>query len=210
MQFVAYVCWASLDNNLFGVTSPELGARCIHNDMCLWYERCQIPLNMRIGQLTPSMLGSTNSRTIKTKAGETGILLKWAVDLCRRKRDRMPHGDVLVAAGETLLEFLALLKRSPRVPSKATCDTLISLAVRHVTLIQAVGIPELPKHHMFIHLALGIRRFGNPRYYSCFADEHLNLTIKMIAQVAHRMRWQATIFNRIRLLPKCVADSLFA
>eukprot|EP00959_Pyramimonas_sp_CCMP1952_P222007 4641458-Pyramimonas_sp.AAC.1 len=75
----------------------------------------------------------------------------------------------------------------------------------------SVAAPEFkPKDHLFVHLTLRIPRYGNPRYYSTFHDESLNLCVARIANVCHRHVWEESIFNRLRLLPIVEKSSAWA
>eukprot|EP00959_Pyramimonas_sp_CCMP1952_P056974 1189487-Pyramimonas_sp.AAC.1 len=112
--------------------------------------------------LTPKMLDTDTDKTIKTKAAETGVLLRWAIDLCQRKTNHLPSGRVLYEAGSALAHVIDILKAVPRVVDKESCRELVQLAVRHINLAEAAEILMIPKHHMFVHLALRIRFWGNP------------------------------------------------
>eukprot|EP00959_Pyramimonas_sp_CCMP1952_P056975 1189488-Pyramimonas_sp.AAC.1 len=161
-QYVAHVVWACLTENIFEAASFELRVRRVMNDIQGWCDRAGIPLSRRINNLTPKMLGTDTDKTIKTKAAETGALLRWAIDLCQRKTNHLPSGHVLYEAGSALANFIGILKAAPRVVGKESCRELVQLAVRHINLAEAAEIHVIPKHHTFVHLAVRIRFWDNP------------------------------------------------
>ena len=205
-QYIAFVIWAGLDANVWcappGPRSAiiELGIRRTNLDMVRWYDKNDIPLSRRVGSLTNGMLGNDNNRVLKTKAIETITLLPWAMDFVRRFVGRIEKGQFVLKAGECLTEYLKLMRNAPRVVPEPICKRMISLAVQHNQLAAMAGVPMLPKHHIFIHLTPYILYTGNPKYFSNFLDEGLNATIKSIAQCAHRLTWERSIFVHVRLI----------
>eukprot|EP00959_Pyramimonas_sp_CCMP1952_P404396 8474233-Pyramimonas_sp.AAC.2 len=68
----------------------------------------------------------------------------------------------------------------------------------------------LPKSHLFVHLTARIPEYGNPRLYSTFLDEGLNLILAGVASASHRCTFERSIFERIRLLPYVQETSAWA
>ncbi len=156
------------------------------------------------------MLGSTDSPLLKTKAAETGVLMRWATEFCEEFGGRLPNGNTLAAAGQCLVKYARILKESPFRLSWATCNELMYLCLRHLTLMGSTGHRFLPKAHMFVHMTQRCVTHGNPRHYSTFVDESLNLTLASIASNSHRSTWERGIFQRVRLLPTVSENSYFA
>jgi hypothetical protein len=119
------------------------------------------------------MLAPAGRPGLKTKAAETGVLVRWATDFCSRGRigHMLDQGERLAAAGKCLVEYVQLLRDSPFVLKWETCDRLMFLCLKHLDLMRDTGQDFLPKSHMFVHLTQRAARYGNPRMYSCFCDE---------------------------------------
>ena len=72
---------------------------------------------------------------------------------------------------------MSILKASPLHVPEDTCQTLLDLALRHLTLCKAANIDMVPKHHMWVHMTLRLRFYGNARAWATFLDESLNLLL---------------------------------
>eukprot|EP00959_Pyramimonas_sp_CCMP1952_P467825 9492239-Pyramimonas_sp.AAC.1 len=212
-QFVSRVIWASIDGNLFRIDG--LMARVaysttrLHADMRQWYAANNIDHSDRISTLV-GLIGTNKSRELKTKAHETGVLVGWAFDFCQRYEAELPNGRFLKIAGDTLVEYMRLLRGSPKSVPVDVCQTLLDLCLRRITVAKSAGVLLVPKHHMWVHLTIGIRLTGNPRWFSCFTDESLNAGISTIAQTCHRAQWETRIFQKVRLLPTVEGHAVFA
>ncbi len=55
--------------------------------------------------------------------------------------------------------------------------TLIECCMRHNTNAVRAGTKMQPKHHLFMHLTLGIARKGNPKSCTTYLGESLNRTL---------------------------------
>ena len=214
-RYVMHVIWHALDSNLWHVeaaqsTKDELGRKHLVNDLKGWYVRNNVPQNYRINDITDKLIGTRKAPDLKTKAGETGVLVRWATDLCQRHARSMKLGDELLAAGECLLEYMAILKEHDRIVPRSACQRLLDLCTRHISLLQLAQLPLVPKHHLMVHLTLRIPTRGNPRFYSTFLDESLNAALAKIAGASHRTTWETSIFSRVRLLPHVQPHSAFA
>ena len=71
-------------------------------------------------------------------------------------------------------------------------------------------VKYIPKSNLCVILTLRIAQCGNPRSYSTFMDESLNLVIAAVASAAHQATWEKSIFDRIRLMPYVSRNSAFA
>jgi hypothetical protein len=158
------------------------------------------------------MLAPGGRPGLKTKAAETGVLCRWAADFCSpgRPGEKLDQGQNLAAAGECLVEYVQILRDSPFVLKWETCNRLMFLCLKHLSHMKDIGQDFMPKAHMFVHLTQRAARCGNPRMYSCFCDETLNLVIAGMAASSHRANWENGIFQRVRLLPVVQKESSFA
>ena len=216
-RYVFEVLMTAIEEDIWGIGGTkdertQLACRRLLNDFKTWAQDPQnaVPLSYQIRTLTPKMLGSRSAPALKTKAAETGVLTRWAVEFCRTSGASMSRSRVLMKAGECLLEYAGILKESPRIVEPAKCERLLFLCLRHLALMGDVGGGYLPKAHMWVHMTLKIPACGNPRSYSTFHDESLNLVLAGIAASAHRSTWERTIFQRLRLLPLVDSQSAFA
>eukprot|EP00969_Alexandrium_andersonii_P121244 5359795-Alexandrium_andersonii.AAC.1 len=66
--------------------------------------------------------------------------------------------------------------------------------------MKRLGVDLSPKHHLWIHLTKRVLVFGNPRTYSTFVDETLNLTIAGMTAASHAAHWETRVIDRSRLL----------
>ena len=176
----------------------------------IWAWKNNIDHSYQIQDLTAGMLGSGDRPLLKTKAAETAVLMTWATQFCAGNARRLPNGETFAAAGDCLVEYAKIIKESPCKLSWQTCNQLMYLCLRHLTLMRLTGNMFLPKSHMFVHLTQRCVSHGNPRHYSCFLDEGLNLVLATMAASSHRSTWERGIFQRVRLLPTVCAHSYFA
>ena len=181
-RYVQGVMWGAIDSNIWGVDGNrsaviEQTISSLEVDIKRWYIRSVIPTSSRVNHIKTSMLGTDAKRELKLKAAETGTLVPWAVDFSTRYRNALLNGAQLKAAGETLVEYMSLLKASPLHVPEDTCQTLLDLALRHLTLCKAAHIDMVPKHHNWVHMTLRLRFYGNARTWATFLDESLNLLL---------------------------------
>ena len=115
-----------------------------------------VPHNRRFTDFTVSLLGgqpAPQGCTMKTKAAETLDLLRWAHNLLQHHASVVPGAGVLLAASSALLEFFRLCKDADDVCSPALQQQFFDAALRCLLAMQRAGIDDVPKHHMFLHLA---------------------------------------------------------
>jgi len=215
--FVLEVLLRMCSANVYDVIGPVEVVRAVTlkralSDYKAWATRNNIPKSYQLQQLTPSMVfGKKGSNQLKTKAAETGVLLRWAVEVCTRPEGMaFPGRDILGAAGECVLDYMMILRRSDIRIAWDDCCKLLFLCLRHLTLMEDAGVDYLPKAHMFVHITQKIPKQGNPRFFSTFLDETLNLTIANIAAACHKANWELFIFRRLRLLPLVKKNCAFA
>jgi hypothetical protein len=203
--------------NLFGCTgsekAKELGnLEVFFSSYKKWCHDNSIPLSYQLNQLNLGMIGEPHKPGLKTKAAETGVLMRFCVYLCREHKAKFvgDEGEALLAAGEALETYMQLIRTSPFKVPVADCRQLLFLCLRFLRIMQRFGTKDMPKGHLFVHVTKRVRRCGNPRFYSTFWDEGLNLTLANVASSSHRNNWHETVFTRVRLLPHVSKKSAFA
>ena len=175
-----------------------------------WCKIKSVPLSYQINHLSMSMISSLERPTLKTKAAETGVLMRFCHAFCKDNEGRFELAGILAAAGQCLVDYVDIMKASPfKVPMRE-CRKLLFHCLRFLTLMQQAGIKDMPKGHLFVHVTKNIPRMGNPKGYSCFWDEGLNLVLSNMASAAHRANWHSSIFLRVRLLPHVLRNAPFA
>ncbi len=177
----------------------------------IWCVRNKIDQSYQASTITMNMLAPGGRPGLKTKAAETGVLLRWAAEFCSGPVGRaLDQGANLSAAGQCLVEYTQILRDSLFRLEWSTCTRLMHLCLRHLHLMLDVGAELLPKGHLFVHLTQRAVRCGSPRFYFVFKDEGLNLVIAGVAAASHRSRWEISIFQRARLLPRVQPNSAWA
>ena len=199
------VCWALIDANVFGFTGPfdrvfEMTARRLTSDLLGFWELQGPSKKSRLTRLTAKMLGSRNQHDFKSKAAEAGECVAWAVDLMQRHHTTVQYGRPLLSAGKALLEWKELIASAGDVVTHAEYSKSLELAVRHNSAMQAAQLELPPKNHLWIHLCLRLLVCGHPRRYACWLDESLNSCFSAVCQASHRLTWESSIFERIRLI----------
>jgi hypothetical protein len=217
MFYCHAVIWAMFRANVFQCDGPEKAREVGNLDVFFssykkWCADNTIPLSYQLGQLKREMIGAADRPSLKTKAAETGVLLRFCVRFCKEHCAKFngDEGGALLAAGESIESYMGIIRASPfKVPMK-DCRQLLFLCLRFLRLMQRFGAKDMPKGHLFVHVSKRVRICGNPRFYSTFWDEGLNLTISNVASSSHRANWHETIFTRVRLLPHVQKKSSFA
>ena len=188
-------------------------ARRVSAHLSCWYVVNNIPHSRRLGELNLTMMGKRGDYSLdapshagcvmKTKAAETGDLLPWALELLQSQAgDHVPHRSNLVIAGSSLVQWLEVCRRGSMVLTAQESQDLVAHAQRHLLHCCSAGIKFIPKHHFYAEMSLRARRLGNPKSYSCFLDEGLNLILRNVAASCHRTRQEDRRFLRFNLLGK--------
>lgn len=211
LRYVSAVIARTLDYSPWGQGMPaETKVQHLRNELFLWYDEHGVPPNMRLNDFNVKMIGPAPHYDLKTKAAETGVLVPWAISLCRKYMDIRGAGPLL-AAGEAYARFMELLDVHPRRVPPAACNELMHCTLRHLNLLHAAGVGFMPKHHLWIHMTARIPAQGNPRTYSTFLDESLNAVLSgIMASVRPGSRFEQRVFQRVGLLPRTTANVHFA
>ena len=163
----------------------------------------------RLSMLTPKMMGDRSTPEFKAKAAETGECVPWACDFMKRNAANLEFGNELLAAGLALLEWKTLMANAEDRLNPIEVSRGIELSVRHNTILLSAGYELLPKHHLWVHMNLRLEWCGHPRTYSCWVDESLNSVLSACCQSSHKLTWEASVFDRIRLIPQVQKHSFF-
>jgi hypothetical protein len=199
-------CWCIIEANVYGFDGPfekilELSSRRLTGDMLAFWEAQGASTKSRLTKLTAKVLGTRAHPDFKAKAAESGECVAWGVDLLERFHTHVPHGKTLLSAGRALLKWKQLIAAASDTLSDGEFSESVELAVRHNSLMQAFECELTPKHHLWVHLCLRMKVCGHPRRYACWLDESLNSCFSAVCQASHRLTWESSIFERIRLIP---------
>jgi hypothetical protein len=116
---------------------------------------------------------------LKSKGAHSGALLGFVQSLLRDpKLAALPHRLELRKAVGSLMQVNELMERSAWKIDSAKLGRLINQCVDSSV---AAGIHILPKFHLSRHLGQHAERAGNPRNYTCYADENHNKSIVRLA-----------------------------
>ena len=135
-------------------------------------------------------------------AAETRHCLPFFVEFVRGRLNAFKNvcdGVSLLASGEALLEWMAIVKREPRRLSPTAHRNLCDAASRFIYAASSAGVAAKPKQHMFMHLNLDSAFKGNPRFYQTYYDEGLNRVITSIASASHRRTMERRLFAKFRM-----------
>ncbi len=175
-----------------------------------WCPDSGVDQSYQVNSFSTPMVNAEHLPGLKLKAAEAGVMMRFTVRFCSDFRTKLPQGHLLHSAGVCLLDYMRTLKEAPQKIGVAQCRELLHLCLRHLHLMQEAGAKNQPKSHLFVHVTKRILRCGNPKGYSTFWDEGLNLVISNMAGAASRNNWHEAIFYRVRLLPHVQKNSAFA
>ena len=135
---------------------------------------------------------------MKTKAAETADLIPWIRSLLRDYD--VPCCQELIAASTSLSSWLDLVSVSDFLLSIDEQQRMCDHMQRHLANCERAMISFAPKHHFFAHMSSAVGFNGNPRFYSTFLDESLNLLLRNVAAFAHRSRQAYRIISMMHLI----------
>jgi len=188
----------------------ELIVRRVRADLLEWFDEAGIPTDRRIGDLTLTMLGPDCDCTfapdgqlhlgcvMKTKTAETAMLFDWALRLLG-SYEGMAFRDELMVAGTFLRRWLGLMRAGELNLQPAQLQEFTDCMHRHLRHSQRSAVGMVPKHHMAAHMSVRAQVHGNPKHYSTFLDESLNLVLRTSAAFAHRTNQVARTIRMMNL-----------
>jgi hypothetical protein len=191
-------------------TKLDVALKRLSAEMTEWFIVHKVPADRRISELTVKMLGPQGGASaivlhtgtiMKVKAAEIALLLPFALTVLQRHRHAM-HMDrfgELYAAGVALADYCDTIRYAGMMPTLAERHSLMHDMTRHLLNAERALIKFTPKHHLVMHLTFRIAEHGNPRNYSCWVDEGLNLALRCVAQHSHRSQFEYRIFSFLSL-----------
>lgn len=154
----------------------------------------------RVRHLKPSMIGSAAKPRMKLKAAETRHFVPFLLQLVKEYAARLAECGVvvgaLIGAGQSLIDYTAILNEQPRQVSPDAYNDLLRLCREHNEYARRAGVAPKPKHHLFRHLTERVQEHGNPRFYSTYHDESLNRQLARVAASCHRMTFERRLFSK--------------
>lgn len=144
------------------------------------------------------VLGSKAKPHLTAKAAESGSLLEFSVDICRRFQHALPQGAALLKAGEALVSYLRITRSAGERMNVRERQGLFDAVVTFLTLRETAGLPWKPKMHLMVHLAHQAGRFGNPLAVATWHDESLNRSLASVCRTAHAAVWHKRVLATFR------------
>ena len=190
--------------------------------MMNYFEVASIPSDRRLNDFKLNMIGQRGDYAVGEverahpgcpmymKAAETGIVFGWARSLLAEKGSKLRTFRSLTAAGDALHEWLEVTRRAGDILTEVEHQSLVDNCQRHLLHSARALVAFVPKHHFFAELSLQSGRMGNPKLFSTWLDEGLNLRLREAAASAHIMRQEERIFHWLQLQGTLgVAPNLF-
>ena len=153
----------------------------------------------RINNFKRSMLGENeHSDRLKIKAAECRHFLPFLLEMVRKYEPHLQgvNTNSLLKSGDALVEYMEIMRSEPRKVSELGCSRLLRCCMDHNYHANLAGIAMKPKHHIFVHMTIGVPYNGNPRMYSTYMDESLNRDIACIAASCHRLTFERRVFAK--------------
>lgn len=202
-DFVAWAVWRIIDEDALHVgsagtaeNSHRLRAEVLQSELDSWYA-----MRRRDGYDTSEIratlqqsIGTCQNPAYSGKAAPSADLVRFTVHILRRCRQRLEHGNDLLAAGEALEQYLAITRTSGVRLSVTAQQRLVDGCITFRRAAIACGMRFRPKMHLYVHLVVSAGRYGNPRIVtSTWADEDLNSDLAAVARSAHSLVWSKRI-----------------
>ena len=70
---------------------------------------------------------------------------------------------------------------------------------RYCNLATTLGIGQVPKNHLLLHMIHRSAVLGSPGCYACWADEGLNRLLKLVLRNCHSANFESMAFNKTTL-----------
>lgn len=204
--YIVTTLWAAIVADVWQVgggisdeAANERSALRMRHDLFAWYAAEKLREPQRpLYQLTDfnlKVLGSRDRPHLSAKAAESGTLLRYSVDLCRRFCGKLPNGAALLGAGDALVCYLDITRSASMQLRPSEQQGVMDAFLRFLHLRKSAGIPWKPKMHLMLHLASQCRRYGNPLGGATWHDEGLNRTLASVCRTAHAAVWQRRVLG---------------
>eukprot|EP00959_Pyramimonas_sp_CCMP1952_P384554 8059620-Pyramimonas_sp.AAC.2 len=163
-RLISCIVWRIVFANVFGCRGSKESKidgtfRQLREDLQDWYVRTGTPHDQRLTDLSPKMLGgephlqnhSFGGGHMRLKAHETLCFLPFVVEALRPHMGLSGYSHLL-AAGESMLDFLGILSgEGMRVPDHKL-QNLLDLMQLHLVRCDLAGLAFVPKHHFAAEL----------------------------------------------------------
>jgi len=202
--FAATVFWQMLENDVYDLgqglsedATIEHGVTRLRFDLEQWYqkqsrEHPERPLYI-LQDFGRHLLSSKDKGSLGAKGAESGTLLFFAADMADLHKANLPGGLALARAGQALVQYMKITRRSPLRVAPADHQALVDTAIRFMTLREKAGIPYKPKMHLYIHLVYNSGRLGDPLHLGTWIDEGLNRQLAAVCRSAHKAVWHRRV-----------------
>lgn len=145
----------------------------------------------RVQNLTPGMVGTANSATLKIQGSEHNAFLHFEVALIAKYWDVLGADKARLWRDlvRSLLEVKQFIKDYPLRMPALQAHSFGNAFVKALKLLRSLDVHALPKEHLCVHLARDAALKSAPGMFGCWEDEYLNKTLKQIAAASHRSIW---------------------
>ena len=108
--------------------------------------------------------------------------------------------DAFKLATDSLVNWLTLINSEGRQLTDDEQEDLCGYVRSHLDAIAQLPVKVKPKHHIWVHLTVGARALGNPRFYWTFLDESLNGVLKIVMRRCHQRAFERRVLGKAWLL----------
>ena len=155
----------------------------------------------RVADFTPSMIGTVNNQSLKTKAAETYGLALFLIKEIEVRGGVLKDGNQvkLGQAGSHLVSMIHIWKTCGWKLDRDQSQRVLDHYKIHLQLMRSFDCMT-PKHHVLIHPILDSLIKGNPWAYNEFLDESLNKTLRSTCRHASQMCFEETVLLKMNEL----------
>jgi hypothetical protein len=211
-RFVALSFRDLLQRNVFGLQQTTLlgrlycgmdRLRALAKQFYREHNRTNSKKITRMKSWTLGKLGHLDKPCLKAKGAETKALVKFTNGLLREHVEKLgPKGNLLLAAGSSLVEYYDLIYTEHRHMSLSSRQRLMNAAINFLVAYRSYGGHMVPKHHSLVHLTQDSNDNGNPSYFSTYQDEHDNGVIAAIGGKLSPTTFYNSLWERLEVFEK--------
>jgi hypothetical protein len=203
-SYILKVMWLLIERDVWnaarGLAEHAATETCVlrlRNDLYQWY-RSQAQANplrpiYQLQDFGRHSIGSKTKPILRAKAAESGSLLYFATDMCRRHVDILPQGRHLLDAGVGLVSYMTITRSAGWKLSASEQQSLVDAMLQFLNNRRQAGISFKPKMHLFVHLVKSASRYGNPRLMGTWKDEGLNMQLADVCRSANTSVWHKRV-----------------
>ena len=165
-SFAHFAVWLCIDANIFALPARFSNAE-LHSMTCLrlkadlgiFYNQVKTSGDhslSELGEFTFEMLGPRDSATtLRMKGAETEGFLRFLAEyVLPRHVGSLPNGHLVLAAAQALLGIRRAYAGDGWRLTHRAFQKLVDIFHRYSHISQTLGIPEQPKHHLWMHMTL--------------------------------------------------------